>query len=45
MFSTAGHIKNGYRYCVFGVDSIYYKIEENNKIEIMTLIGKQDFLK
>ena len=42
-FEAVDHIKNGYRRCVCGSDSIYYKINENtNTVEIMAIIGKQD---
>lgn len=34
-------IKKGYRRCVCGSDSIYYKIN-NDIVEIMTIIGRQD---
>jgi toxin ParE1/3/4 len=30
------------RYCVCGVDTIYYNIK-SNEIEIITIIGRQDF--
>jgi len=34
-------IKKEYRRCVCGVDSIYYKINENI-VEIMAIVGRQD---
>lgn len=34
-------IKSGYRRCVCGVDSIFYKMNEGVE-EIMTIIGRQD---
>lgn len=40
-FESVDYIKEGYRRCVCGVDSIYYRIR-NSKIEIMAIIGKQD---
>ncbi|TRO64514.1 type II toxin-antitoxin system RelE/ParE family toxin [Christiangramia sabulilitoris] len=40
-FEAVDFIKPGYRRCVCGSDSIYYRVE-NNIIEIMTIIGKQD---
>ena len=43
MFPEAYAIKENFRSCVCGVNSIYYKIGKNNKIEIITIIGKQDF--
>lgn len=40
-FESVDFIKEGYRRCVCGIDTIYYKIN-NNKVEIMTIIGKRD---
>jgi toxin ParE1/3/4 len=40
-FESVDFIKPGYRRCVCGSDSIYYRIE-NNIVEIMTIIGRQD---
>ncbi|APS37601.1 type II toxin-antitoxin system RelE/ParE family toxin [Salegentibacter sp. T436] len=40
-FEAVDFIKPGYRRCVCGVDSIYYRIE-NDIVEIMAIIGKQD---
>ena len=40
-FESVDYIKKGYRRCVCGSDSIYYRIE-NNQVEIMTIIGQQD---
>lgn len=45
LFPSADYIKIGYRYCVAGVNTIYYKIESDNRVEIITLIGRQDFPK
>ncbi len=39
-FESVDFIKKGYRRCVCGSDSIYYKV--NNNIEIMAIIGRQD---
>ena len=42
-FESVDYIKTGYRKCVCGSDSIYFRINENDKIvEIMTIIGRQD---
>jgi toxin ParE1/3/4 len=43
LFPSAEHIKKGYRYCVCGVDTIYYKINKDKIVEIITIIGRQDF--
>lgn len=38
-FESVNFIKKGYRRCVCGSDSIYYKIN-NDIVEIMAIIGK-----
>lgn len=40
-FESVDFIKKGYRRRVCGSDSIYYRIN-NDTVEIMTFIGKQD---
>ena len=40
-FESVDYIKKGYRRCVCGVDSIYYKVNENI-VEIMTIVGRQN---
>ncbi|MDD4150778.1 MAG: type II toxin-antitoxin system RelE/ParE family toxin [Bacteroidales bacterium] len=40
-FEAVDCIKTGYRRCVCGSDSIYYKVT-NDIIEIMAIDGKQD---
>ena len=40
-FESVDFIKQGYRRCVCGSDSIFYKIN-NQTVEIMTIIGRQD---
>lgn len=40
-FESVDFIKKGYRRCVYGSDSIFYRIN-NGVVEIMTIIGKQD---
>ena len=40
-FESVDYIKTGYRRCVSGSDSIYYKVN-NNSVFIMAIIGKQD---
>jgi toxin ParE1/3/4 len=42
LFPNANHYKEGYRYCVCGVDTIFYKINAD-EIEIMAIIGRQNF--
>ena len=41
-FEAVDYIKIGYRRCVSGSDSIYYKVT-NDIVEIMAVIGRQDF--
>jgi len=40
-FESVDFIKEGYRRCTCGSDSIYYKVN-HDIVEIMTIIGKQD---
>jgi toxin ParE1/3/4 len=40
-FEAVDYIKPGYRRCVCGVDSIFYRISDNS-VEIMTIVGRQD---
>tara|TARA_B100000809_G_C14882888_1_gene439858 strand:- start:143 stop:430 length:288 start_codon:yes stop_codon:yes gene_type:complete len=40
-FESVDFIKEGYRRCPCGSDSIYYRLN-NDIVEIMTIIGKQD---
>ena len=42
MFPKAERLPKGYRYCVCGVDTIYYRISDE-VVEIITIIGKQDY--
>ncbi len=41
-FEAVDFIKPGYRRCVCGSDSIFFKVS-NGVVEIMTIIGRQDF--
>jgi toxin ParE1/3/4 len=40
-FESVDYIKKGYRRCVCGADSIYFRIN-NDMVEIMAIIGRQD---
>lgn len=40
-FESVDFIKDGYRRCACGSDSIYYRIN-NGEVEIMAIIGSQD---
>jgi toxin ParE1/3/4 len=40
-FESVDYIRNGYRRCVCGADSIFYRIS-NETVEIMAIIGRQD---
>lgn len=40
-FESVDFIKKGYRRCVCGSDSIYYKLNDDI-VEIMAIIGRQD---
>ena len=39
-FQAVDQIRIGYRRCVCGSESIYYRIR-NNKVEIMAILGRQ----
>ena len=41
-FEDVSYIASGYRRCVSGVDAIYFRIE-NGSVEIMSIIGRQEF--
>lgn len=42
MFPEVIKYQNVQRYCVCGVDTIYYKIN-NDEVEIITIIGRQEY--
>lgn len=43
-FESVDHIKSGYRRCVCGSDSIYFRLNEET-VEIMAIVGRQDLSK
>ena len=40
-FESVDYIRNGYRRCVCGVDSVFFRIE-NEVVQIIAIVGKQD---
>jgi len=40
-YESVDFIKEGYRRCVCGSDSIYFKVS-NDIVDIMTVVGRQD---
>lgn len=40
-FESVDHLRSGYRRCVCGTDSIFYRIH-GEVVEIMAIIGRQD---
>ncbi|MEX1003351.1 MAG: type II toxin-antitoxin system RelE/ParE family toxin [Crocinitomicaceae bacterium] len=40
-FESVDYIRSGYRKCVCGSDTIYFRLDQNI-VQIMTIIGKQD---
>lgn len=40
-FESIDFIKEGYRRCLFGADSIYYRIHKDS-VEIIAILGRQD---
>ncbi len=43
-FESIDYIRNGYRRCACGADSIYYRIN-NSTVEIMAIVGRKDLTK
>jgi len=43
-FESIDYIQKGYRRCVCGSDSVYYRIN-NGIVEIMAIVGRQDLMK
>ena len=41
LFPSVDYVRKGYRRCVSGVDSIYYRVFDEG-VEIMAIIGRQD---
>ncbi len=41
LYQAVDDIREGYRRCVCGVDSIYYRLD-GKTVEIMAIIGRQD---
>lgn len=41
-YQTVDHIRRGYRRCVYGSDTIYFKINQSSVVEIMAVLGGQD---
>lgn len=41
-FEAVNYIRTGYRRCVCGSDSIFYRVNSEKVVEIMTIIGHQD---
>jgi toxin ParE1/3/4 len=42
LFPDGSHFREGYRYCVCGVDTIFYRINAD-VVEIMAIIGRQNY--
>ena len=40
-FESVDYIKEGYRRCPYGSDTIYYRINDNT-VEVMAIVGMQD---
>ncbi|WP_108868653.1 type II toxin-antitoxin system RelE/ParE family toxin [Aquimarina aquimarini] len=40
-FESVDYIKKRYRCCVCGIDSIYFRVNENS-VEIIAIVGRQD---
>ena len=42
LFPDGSHFREGYRYCVCGVDTNFYRINAD-VVEIMAIIGRQNY--
>ena len=42
MYQAVDYIRMGYRRCICGVDTIYFRISDDGMVEIMNIIGNQD---
>jgi toxin ParE1/3/4 len=40
-FESVDHIRPGYRRCVVGPDSIYFRLSDG-RVDIMAIVGRQD---
>ncbi|MCB9223251.1 MAG: type II toxin-antitoxin system RelE/ParE family toxin [Crocinitomicaceae bacterium] len=40
-FESVDYIRKGYRRCVCGVDSVFFRLE-NEVVQIIAIVGKQD---
>ena len=43
MFPSSAHLYKGYRYCVCGVDTIFYRIISDDLVEIVAIVGRQAY--
>lgn len=43
-FPLASHVRERYRYCVCGSETIYFRLRKDDIPEIIRIIGMQDFL-
>jgi len=43
MFPNSDYLIKGYRYCVCGVDTIFYRIISDDMVEIITIVGRQEY--
>lgn len=41
-FKAVDYIQIGYRSCPCGADTIYYKLNNENNVEIMAIVSRQD---
>ena len=41
-YQSVDFIREGYRRSVCGADSIFYRIQDNNCVDIIAIIGRQD---
>jgi toxin ParE1/3/4 len=42
LYRAVGHIRAGYRLSVYGVNSIYYRIQADRSVFIVRILGRQN---
>lgn len=43
LYQSVDSIREGYRRCVCGVDNIFYRLSEDETVEIIAILSRQDY--
>lgn len=41
-YQSVDHIREGYRRCVYGVDTVYFRVQHSGVVEVMAILSGQD---